>query len=163
MSDSHITKRTLAAAMKELMAEKPMAKISVGEIVGRCGLNRKSFYYHFRDKYDLVNWIFYTEVFSEIQKANPPNMLEVFERICTYLYENRDFYRNALKVTGQNSFSDYFIEVIQPVFLIYFESVFENGKTKNSFRYILPTPPEGRSPAGCLRIQKSPRTNSSTS
>ena len=45
-------------ALKGLMAEMPFEKINVSQICERCGMNRKSFYYHFKDKYDLVNWIF---------------------------------------------------------------------------------------------------------
>jgi AcrR family transcriptional regulator len=58
MSDSNVTKNALAASMKKLMKEEPFEKISVSDICSDCGINRKSFYYHFRDKYDLVNWIF---------------------------------------------------------------------------------------------------------
>ena len=57
-ADSNLTKRALAAAMKELMEQMPFSKISVSDIAEQCGMNRKSFYYHFKDKYDLVNWIF---------------------------------------------------------------------------------------------------------
>ena len=57
-----ITKRVLADSIRKLMEQRPLAKISVGDIVEECGLNRNSFYYHFKDKYDLVNWIFYTDV-----------------------------------------------------------------------------------------------------
>lgn len=57
MADSNITKRALAAALKELMEQKPFSKINVADICEKCGMNRKSFYYHFKDKYDLVNWI----------------------------------------------------------------------------------------------------------
>ena len=62
-------KRALAIALKELMREKPLVKISIADIVGRCGMNRQSFYYHFRDKYDLVNWIFYTELITELKRS----------------------------------------------------------------------------------------------
>ena len=55
-ADSNLTKRALAAAMKELMEQMPFSKISVSDIAEQCGMNRKSFYYHFKDKYDLVNW-----------------------------------------------------------------------------------------------------------
>ena len=58
MADSNVTKRALATAMKQLMAKEPFSKISVGDICQVCQMNRKSFYYHFRDKYDLVNWHF---------------------------------------------------------------------------------------------------------
>lgn len=63
MPDSNITKKALAMAMKELMEQIPFSKISVSDICEKCGMNRKSFYYHFKDKYDLVNWIFDVEFF----------------------------------------------------------------------------------------------------
>lgn len=66
MPDSLITKKALASSLKELMETQPLTKISVGDICEKCGMNRKSFYYHFCDKYELVNWIFYTE-FNEIR------------------------------------------------------------------------------------------------
>ena len=59
--DSNITKHALAQALKALTETLPFDKISVGNICAQCGLNRKSFNYHFKDKYDLVNWIYYTE------------------------------------------------------------------------------------------------------
>ena len=43
------TKRALCTALKELMEEEPFQKISVADICARCDMNRKSFYYHFRD------------------------------------------------------------------------------------------------------------------
>ena len=46
---------------QEGINEQSFEKISVSDICERCGMNRKSFYYHFKDKYDLVNWIFDTE------------------------------------------------------------------------------------------------------
>ena len=54
MADSGITKRALAASFKELLDEQTFTQISIGEICAECGMNRKSFYYHFTDKHDLV-------------------------------------------------------------------------------------------------------------
>ena len=48
-ADSNLTKRALAAAMKELMEQMPFSKISVSDIAEQCGMNRKSFYYHFKE------------------------------------------------------------------------------------------------------------------
>lgn len=70
MADANITKRALAASLKELMAEQPFDKINVAQICQRCNMNRKSFYYHFKDKYDLVNWIFDTEFIELIKHEN---------------------------------------------------------------------------------------------
>lgn len=44
------TKKDLAAALKKLMARKPINKITVRELVDECDMNRNSFYYHFDDK-----------------------------------------------------------------------------------------------------------------
>ena len=57
MADSNITRNAMAAAMKALMKEKKLSKISISDICGACGMNRNSFYYHFKDKYDLIRCI----------------------------------------------------------------------------------------------------------
>ena len=116
MADSQPTKRALSYAMKELMAERPMEKIKVRDIVERCNMTRQSFYYHFKDKYDLVNWIYYTEFFKDIQNSLEIPSWDLIERICEFFYKNRIFYTNALNVRGQNSFSEYFNEVMHSVF-----------------------------------------------
>ena len=61
MSDSIKTKNAIAQGFKELMEKKAFAKITVSDITSKCGLNRQTFYYHFQDKYELLNWIFYNE------------------------------------------------------------------------------------------------------
>ena len=127
MPDSSLTKRALAQAIKELMNEKPLVKISIADIVDRCQMNRQSFYYHFRDKYDLVNWIFYTELITELQNSPNKDEYEELKNICRYLYDNRAFYINALKFTGQNSFYEYFGEVIYQLLKAAFNESFGNS------------------------------------
>ena len=133
MADSNQTKRILAEAMKGLMAQEPFAKISVGDICQACQMNRKSFYYHFRDKYDLVNWIFQTEFLMAVQSRPFESTWALIQDLCGYLYENRAFYRNALSVQGQNSFQDYFREVLDPVMRIYAEDLFEGQADADFF------------------------------
>ena len=111
MADSTITKKALANSLKELLNEFPFEKISVGEICDRCFMNRKSFYYHFKDKYDLMNWIFDNEF--NIDKEHHTD--EDFAKLCHYLYDNRDFYRRAFKIKGQNSFTAHFRERLEPI------------------------------------------------
>ena len=115
MAYSNITKTAMAEAMKMLMSEKPFAKISVGDICERCGMNRKTFYYHFKDKYDLVDWIFQTEFLEMLQVRNYSSGWDLLSDICEYLYSEKDFYTNALQIEGQNSFRDYFASAIGSV------------------------------------------------
>lgn len=51
------TKRALADSLRKLLAHRPLDKITVRDIVEDCGVNRQTFYYHFRDIYDLLEWI----------------------------------------------------------------------------------------------------------
>ena len=126
MPDSNITKRALAQALKTLMSRTPFAKISVGDICEACGMSRKSFYYHFKDKYDLVNWIFYSEFINEVQTDDYQNAWEFLEDICAYFYRERVFYRNAMNIYGQNSFREYFSEVMEPFIQSFLTMVLHN-------------------------------------
>ena len=132
MADSNITKLALSNALKELLEELSFEKISVSDICERCHMNRKSFYYHFKDKHDLVNWIFDTE-FVEVNQTNAmyaqnesfafDDRWKNIEIICDYFYENRSFYRRVLKVDGQNSFVSHFREFIRPLFRLRVEAL----------------------------------------
>lgn len=51
---SQITKRAMEASLKKLLLEKPLDKITINDITTDCGINRMTFYYHFKDIYDLV-------------------------------------------------------------------------------------------------------------
>ena len=53
---SQVTKRALESSLKKLLLEKPLHKITVSDITDDCGINRMTFYYHFKDIYDLVEW-----------------------------------------------------------------------------------------------------------
>lgn len=115
LADSNITKRALASAFKELMERQPFDKISIGAICEACELNRKSFYYHFRDKYDLVNWIYHTEFLAAARQKEHTASWDLMEDLCAYLYDNRNFYQKTFLVDGQNSFSDYFRDIVSTI------------------------------------------------
>lgn len=127
MADSNITKRALANAFKELLKNKPFSKISISDICEKCEMNRKSFYYHFKDKYDLVNWIYYTEFITVARKREYILGWDLLEDLCMYFYENREFYRKTFNVVGQNSFSDYFREVVVMINKTIMDEIFDEN------------------------------------
>lgn len=53
---SQVTKRALEQSLKNLLLKKPLTKITINDIAADCGINRMTFYYHFKDIYDLVEW-----------------------------------------------------------------------------------------------------------
>lgn len=107
------TKQILAASLKDLMRTMPLEKISVSDIVEHADIGRNTFYYHFQDKFDLVNWIFQTEstrFFTE--RATAENWTTALESIEDYLLENKEFYCNALAYYGQNSLQNYLFDTV---------------------------------------------------
>ena len=61
------TKKALAESLKNLMQSKPFSKITVSEITRDCGVNRKTFYYHFEDVYDLLKWMLEQEAIEVVK------------------------------------------------------------------------------------------------
>lgn len=61
------TKKALAASLKKLLSQKAFSKITVSEIVQDCGVNRKTFYYHFEDIYALLKWMLEQETVEVIK------------------------------------------------------------------------------------------------
>lgn len=124
MPEAILTKKALADSLKKLLTHLPFNKITVTEICQECGMHRQSFYYHFKDKYELVNWIFHDEFVNPMLK-NPDliGRLKFLQEICQYFYDNRDFYRKVLAINEQNSFSEYLSHFLQKVFYQYFRNI----------------------------------------
>lgn len=113
MPGTNRTKQELAQSMKELMLTLPLERISVGDIVERAGLGRNTFYYHFQDKYDLVNWIFESEAIGLLnQKFTSDNWDACLQKVEEYFRANKGFYCNALAYSGQNCLKDYMYDTV---------------------------------------------------
>ena len=87
---SEATKRDICSALKTLMAQKPLNKITVAEIMQSCGMARQHFYYHFEDIYDAVRWMFDQEAVALLREHEgvmlwQDGLLQLFQ----YLQENR--------------------------------------------------------------------------
>lgn len=128
MPDATITKLVYAESLKRLMKRKAFSKISVGDITGDCGLTRQSFYYHFKDKYDLMNWIYYTETARFMTTYDTfEHWTDGLKDLCDYMCQNKVFYQNALKTTGQNSFPEYLNSYIRNLSIAAIESLLNTG------------------------------------
>lgn len=93
---SQTTKKALAASLKKLLAQKPLDKITVVDIVTDCEVNRQTFYYHFQDIYDLVEWVFLSESTKIIgENKNYDTWQEGFLRIFEYAQENKPLIQNT--------------------------------------------------------------------
>ena len=93
---SQTTKRALAASLKKLLLKKPLDKITVIDVAADCEVNRQTFYYHFQDIYDLVEWIYTNEATKALDgKKTYDTWQEGFLKIFEYVLKNRGFVRNT--------------------------------------------------------------------
>lgn len=89
---SQTTKKALAASLKKLARNKPVEKITIVDITEDCEVNRQTFYYHFQDIYDLVEWIFKSESTKAIEgNKTYETWQNGFLRVFGYVKENKEF------------------------------------------------------------------------
>ncbi|HWT73938.1 MAG TPA: dihydroxyacetone kinase transcriptional activator DhaS [Mobilitalea sp.] len=138
MSDSLITKKAIATGIKELTKKKSFDKITVSDITEICGLNRQTFYYHFQDKYELVNWIYYNEAISlVINDLAYENSAEKIYMMLSKMKSEDYFYVNTLKASVKNEFEAYLFKVISELFCDVIEKIAANSKMEeNEIRFI---------------------------
>lgn len=88
------TKRALAASLKKLLSVKSLDKITVTDIVEDCEVNRQTFYYHFKDIFDLVEWIYTSEATKALDgKKTYDTWQQGILQIYEYVLDNRAFVR----------------------------------------------------------------------
>lgn len=92
---SNLTKKALADALMDELNKKPLDKITVQELTDKCGLTRNTFYYHFRDIYDLLSHIFLDEMeYLRVQYAEKLDWEDGLEYGLNYLYEHKAAIKN---------------------------------------------------------------------
>lgn len=109
---SQTTKKALAASLKKLLMEKPLDKITVIDIVEDCEVNRQTFYYHFQDIYDLVEWIFANDADKALDgKKTYGTWQQGFLQIFEYVLENKALIMNTYKSISRDQLERYLYEV----------------------------------------------------
>ena len=87
---ANFTKQAIKISFMKLLNEKPFNKISVRDIVEDCGINRNSFYYHFRDIPALTEEIIMEETNRMLEKYPTLDSLHVFvDEIAKTCKENK--------------------------------------------------------------------------
>lgn len=107
---SLITKKVIAYAFKDLMKTKEFQKISITEIMTHADYRRQTFYDHFSDKYDLLEWIYQQDMSETMEHfINYDHWTKIIPRLLNYFEKNKLFYKKTLMLKEQNSFDQYFV------------------------------------------------------
>ena len=105
---SQTTKRALEASLKHLLLQKPLKKITINDIAEDCGISRMTFYYHFKDIYDLVEWACVEDAAQALAgKKTYDTWQEGFLNIFYAVQANKPFIMNVYHSVSRERIEQY--------------------------------------------------------
>lgn len=112
------TKNVLGGSLKKLLQKKALNKITVTEIVEDCGLNRMTFYYHFKDIYDLLEWVCADDARKALESmGNYTNWREGMHSIFELMRSEKGFITNLYHSPSGGYLETYLLKLTDDVFM----------------------------------------------
>lgn len=110
---SQVTKKALAASLKKLLSKKTLDKITVVELTADCGVNRQTFYYHFKDIYDLAEWVVLCEAETVLsEEMTFETWKQDTLRVFNAALENKSLALNAYRSLRREQMERYLYKVL---------------------------------------------------
>lgn len=115
---SNQTKKALAEALKQLLTRKPINKITINDITEQCGISRMTFYYHFKDIYDLAEWTL-EEATQQIIGENryADNWQQGFLDLLKEVKDNQKLYMNIYRSMDREAIERYLLKKVEPLLM----------------------------------------------
>ena len=105
-------------SLKNLLLKKPFDKITINDIAEDCGISRMTFYYHFKDIYDLVEWSCEEEAKRILEdKTNYDTWPEAFLALFEEVLRNKPFVLNVYRSVSREQIENYLYKVVQGLLL----------------------------------------------
>lgn len=115
---SQITKRALEQSLKNLLLKKPLTKITINDIAEDCGINRMTFYYHFKDIYDLVEWSCLEDARKALEeKKTYETWQQGFIQLFEAVRENKPFIMNVYRCVHREQVEKYLKPLVDNLLL----------------------------------------------
>lgn len=109
---SNTTKYALEASLKKLLLEKPIDKVTISDLANDCGISRMAFYYHFKDIYDLVEWVCLEDAKRALQgKKTYDTWQEGLQQIFEAVIENKPFIMNVYRTLSREQIENYLFKL----------------------------------------------------
>lgn len=116
MSYSQITKNALARSLKKLMLTVPLNKITIRQLTADCGVARHTFYNHFQDIYELLGWVYQTEIIAGLEPyRNYAAWKQGFLSVLRYTQNNKSMCLNTFHSLGREHLEKFLYGVIYDV------------------------------------------------
>ena len=109
------TKEALGNALKKMLSVKPIDKITVKDLVEECGVNRQTFYYHFHDIYELLEWTIEKEAARLVSGSRCRDIRAVLIRLFDFAVTNENFIIHAYKSADRYFVKKFLEDGLRPV------------------------------------------------
>lgn len=116
-------KDLLAQSLYILIKEKPFDKITIKQICDKTGVIRGTFYNHFMDKYEALEYLTRNLIYDDVMSKEQVD--EKFRALFVTVYQEKDFFIKGFQVEGQNSFESILVNVFTEMFM----KTIDNGET----------------------------------
>lgn len=109
---SDLTKQALITSFKKLLETEPFDKITISDITNDCGLSRQTFYYHFRDIFDMIRWIYNSESLNEIGgRGGYGTWQDKIRELFDYTLNNKSLILGTFNSKCRNDLFGYYMDV----------------------------------------------------
>lgn len=107
------TEETLALSLRDVLKRKPVDKITVKDIVTECNLTRQTFYNHFADIYELVEYAACTNTRKILDKTASYDKWQCgFYTVMTVMQNNKTIVKNTYQSNYRDLMEKYIFKVI---------------------------------------------------
>lgn len=131
------TKQALAQSLEKQLQTKNIDKITINDITKECGINRMTFYYHFKDIFDLADWAFRRKYLSILITANPDNWAEGLDSLFEYVQSHKQVIMNMYNSTYRDNFEAYFMRITEKMFAALLTRLsLDNMTSEKNIRFI---------------------------
>lgn len=134
MGRTEHTKHLLADSLRQLLEEKPFSSITVADIARNCGVSRHTFYYHFKDKQDLVLWIYLDTRAQAIKVVNVDTVEGNCRRLLTLMKKDALLYTQVRHDIDERGFHESYYQANYHCFLNLFRSYLGERKLDPAVR-----------------------------
>ena len=112
------TKQAIAESLKHLLLRKPITKITINDITEDCGISRMTFYYHFNDIYDLVEWACEEEARAALSDDRTAETWQMgFQSLLEAVRVNKPFIINIYRYVDRAQIEHYLLRVTEKLLM----------------------------------------------
>lgn len=109
---ARFTRKAIIQTFREMLEKSPLDKITVTNIIERCGINRNTFYYYFRDIYDLLDSFFREELENVIQANADESLQNLVKAVMTVVRENRQIVYHIFNSLNRDQLERYMFDSV---------------------------------------------------